>query len=306
MSLVIMPWILIPVCEKMTPSAPRIHSVDDESFVASASAARPADDEEYEVMFQFARHSSRCTMCADPVEAFYSSGSLCDSGNKYACDLAQYIYSKNGKAYSVVDRQHCGEKNIIEVPQSLSVVKTLCRAVDEGLTLRLREGVRTVDQRSEKRPQERRERLAHTYKNLEHRPGSSREKSERSIEIPQSELLSIQLLRNATGLETRDVFKSSKAPSRTTSISKRLAPITILGLSLSFHLSQRIWLTSLSRIKIFREQENHLLLSPRLLLVRLGITPWTLLFARASIWMKGDQTATQIFQQSDQKVRDLS
>jgi hypothetical protein len=157
----------------MGHTAPRV------SFAASASAARPADDEEYDVMSRFARHASRCNQCADPVEAFRSSGSLCDSGNKYARDVAQYIYSKNGKAYSMVDRQQRHEKIMIEVPGNLSVVKKLCKAVDEGLTLRRGEAVRIVDQRTEKKPVERREERSYAYDTVTIRPSSSREEKRR-------------------------------------------------------------------------------------------------------------------------------
>lgn len=131
-------------------------------------------------MSRFARHASRCAQCADPVEAFHSVGSLCDSGNKYARDLAQYIYSKNGKAYSVVDRQQRHEKIMVEVPANLSVVKKLCKAVDAGLTLRREEPrVRIVDQRTEKKPLERREERAYAYDTVTIRPSSSREEKRR-------------------------------------------------------------------------------------------------------------------------------
>jgi hypothetical protein len=159
----------------MGHTAPRV------SFAVSASAARPANDEEYDVMSRFARHAARCAQCADPVDAYHLSGSLCDSGNKYAREVAQYIYSKNGKAYSVVDRQRRHEKIMIEVPANLAVVKKLCKAVDEGLTLRRDERVRIVDHRTSPapRPVERREEYAYGYDTVTVRPGSSREEKRR-------------------------------------------------------------------------------------------------------------------------------
>jgi hypothetical protein len=104
----------------------------------------------------------------------------------YARDVAQYIYSKNGKAYSVVDRQQRHEKIQIEVPQNLAVIKKLCRAVDEGLTLKREERVKIVDHRTSPapavertRPVERREEYAYGYDTVTIRPGSSREEKRR-------------------------------------------------------------------------------------------------------------------------------
>ena len=100
----------------------------------------------------------------------------------YARDVAQYIYSKNGKAYSVVDRQQRHEKIQIEVPQNLAVIKKLCRAVDEGLTLKREERVKIVDHRTAPapRPAERREEYAsYGYDTVTIRPGSSREEKRR-------------------------------------------------------------------------------------------------------------------------------
>ena len=159
------------------------HTAPRVSFAPSASAARQPDDEEHDVMTRFARHAARCITCHDPVSAYHSStGSLCDSGNMYARDVAQYIYSKNGKAYSVVDRQQRHEKIQIEVPQNLAVIKKLCRAVDEGLTLKREERVKIVDHRTAPapRPAERREEYAsYGYDTVTIRPGSSREEKRR-------------------------------------------------------------------------------------------------------------------------------
>lgn len=129
-------------------------------------------------MSRFAKHASRCVRCNDPVEAYYSSGALCESGNKYARDVAQYVYVKNGKAYSVVDRQQRQEKIQIEVPANCAVIKKLCKAVDEGLSLK-REGAKIVDHRTlpveRTRPVERRE----EYDTVTIRPSSSREEKRR-------------------------------------------------------------------------------------------------------------------------------
>jgi hypothetical protein len=149
------------------------HSAQRVTFASSAQAGREADDEEYDVMNRFAKHASHCTQCNDPVK----SGALCDSGNKYAREVAQYVYSRNGKAYSVVDRQQRHEKIQIEVPANCDVIKKLCQAVDRGLTLK-REKVTGVDDRAKQpRPVSRDSRKF--YEVVTVRPNSSREERRR-------------------------------------------------------------------------------------------------------------------------------
>jgi hypothetical protein len=153
------------------------HTAARVSFAVSAQAARQPDDEEHYVMSRFAKHASHCVRCNDPVEAYLSSGALCESGNKYAREVAQYVYSKNGKAYSVVDRQQRHEKIQIEVPVTCAVIKTLCKAVDQGLTLK-RDSPKIIDHRTspaERRPAERRG----DYDTVTIRPSSSREEKRR-------------------------------------------------------------------------------------------------------------------------------
>jgi hypothetical protein len=150
------------------------HSANHVRFASSAQAAREADDEEYDVMNRFSKHASHCAQCIDPVR----SGALCDSGNKYAREVASYVYIKNGKAYSVVDRQCRNEKIQIEVPANCAVIKKLCQAVDRGLTLKRENATVVVDNRATKSrpvPRESRE----DYEVVTVRPSSSREERRR-------------------------------------------------------------------------------------------------------------------------------
>jgi hypothetical protein len=60
-------------------------------------------DESY-VIATFERHVEHCYQCYDPIQVQEEDRALCDRGNQYAVDVVAYLYSKNGKAYSVIDR----------------------------------------------------------------------------------------------------------------------------------------------------------------------------------------------------------
>ena len=93
-------------------------------------------DEEY-VMMAFERHASHCTRCADPLLAHEQGQTLCDRGHQYAIDVAEYLYSKNGKAHSVVDRE-LNQATLVKIPRSCVAVRGLLLAVENGLRLRRR------------------------------------------------------------------------------------------------------------------------------------------------------------------------
>jgi hypothetical protein len=65
-----------------------------------------------------------------------NGGTLCDCGYAYARDVAQYTYSKDGKAYSVIDRDASDLRAQIEIPPQCDAVRGLSRAVDKGLSVR--------------------------------------------------------------------------------------------------------------------------------------------------------------------------
>lgn len=94
----------------------------------------PHDDELY-VMNAFARHARHCLVCVHPYEVHRKGGSLCSEGHRRALDLAQYIFSKSGRAYSVVDLD--GNRLVeMEISNDLVVVRELLRAMERGLRLR--------------------------------------------------------------------------------------------------------------------------------------------------------------------------
>jgi hypothetical protein len=98
--------------------------------------SRPARDDERDVMQHFAAHASHCPRCADPFYIYMKGGTLCDRGHAYARDVVQYIYSKAGKAYSVVDRDANDLRVQIEIPPRCDAVSKLLKAADRGLKIK--------------------------------------------------------------------------------------------------------------------------------------------------------------------------
>ena len=51
------------------------------------------------------------------------------AGNAYARDVAQYVYSKAGKAYSVIDRSANDARVQIEIPAKCKAIQGLLRPI---------------------------------------------------------------------------------------------------------------------------------------------------------------------------------
>ncbi|KAE8376272.1 hypothetical protein BDV26DRAFT_266058 [Aspergillus bertholletiae] len=105
-------------------------------------------DEEY-VMVAFERHASHCPRCADPLGARKEDRSLCERGHQYAADVADYLYSKNGKAYSTLDRE-LNQPTLVKIPRDCGAVHALLLAIEDGLRLNRKErgGVKPPRSRS--------------------------------------------------------------------------------------------------------------------------------------------------------------
>ena len=102
----------------------------------SNTVCRPARDDERNVMQSFSAHAAHCARCDDPFRVYLHGGTLCDRGHAYARDVAQYVYSKAGKAYSVVDRNATDARVQIEIPAKCDAIRGLLKAVDQGLKVR--------------------------------------------------------------------------------------------------------------------------------------------------------------------------
>ncbi|KAL2816220.1 hypothetical protein BDW59DRAFT_153355 [Aspergillus cavernicola] len=90
-------------------------------------------DEQY-VMDAFERHASHCYHCNEPLQVHREDRLLCDRGHKYAIDVAAYLYSKNGKAYSVVDRD-LNQPTLVKIPRDCVATRGLLLAIEDGFRL---------------------------------------------------------------------------------------------------------------------------------------------------------------------------
>ncbi|OJJ43967.1 hypothetical protein ASPZODRAFT_135385 [Penicilliopsis zonata CBS 506.65] len=90
-------------------------------------------DEEY-VVNAFERHAGHCLRCAAPLDTLRAGDSLCERGLSYAADVAQYLYSKQGKAYSVIARER-HQPTLVKIPRDCPAVRNLLLAIEDGLRL---------------------------------------------------------------------------------------------------------------------------------------------------------------------------
>lgn len=104
-------------------------------FDLTPTYSREARDDEAYVMKAFARHASHCASCADPYDVHKRGGTLCLKGHQRALDVAQYLYNKSGKAYSLVDREG-NQRMQVEIPTGCESVRGLLKAIERGLRLR--------------------------------------------------------------------------------------------------------------------------------------------------------------------------
>lgn len=109
-------------------TAPRV------GFATEVQSIRQPRDDENSVMTHFAKHAAKCPQCNDPYDAYRQDRPLCRQGNALAKDVANYIYAKGGKPFSVVDRKR-GERIQIEIPNGMEVISLLVKAFDRGFVL---------------------------------------------------------------------------------------------------------------------------------------------------------------------------
>lgn len=100
----------------------------------SAVPSRPAEDDEHYVLWRYAGHATRCSLCEHPLEALRQRVGLCPRGVLHARTVKQYAYSKNGKLYSAVDRD-MGREVQLQVPPACGVIRELMLAMERGLTV---------------------------------------------------------------------------------------------------------------------------------------------------------------------------
>ena len=91
------------------------------------------DDEAY-VMKAFAHHASHCKTCDKPFEVFKHGGTLCPRGHQRARDVAEYVCSRGGKIYSLLESED-GLQRQLEIPAELGSVRSLLIAMEHGLQI---------------------------------------------------------------------------------------------------------------------------------------------------------------------------
>lgn len=92
-----------------------------------------ADDETF-VLSEYEGHASKCSRCVDALDTFREGRSLCERGLQYASDVANYVFSKDGKAFSAVDKER-HEVMLVRIPRGFKASRRLLLAIEEGLRL---------------------------------------------------------------------------------------------------------------------------------------------------------------------------
>ncbi|KAJ6108384.1 hypothetical protein N7523_009707 [Penicillium sp. IBT 18751x] len=94
---------------------------------------RDMDDAEKLVVEEFDRHVSRCTQCTTALNQ--PSDSLCERGYPRAIDVTRHLYCKDGKYFSVVDKEN-GILMRVKLPREANSVRNLLDAVEAGLAFK--------------------------------------------------------------------------------------------------------------------------------------------------------------------------
>ncbi|PYI27970.1 hypothetical protein BP00DRAFT_276480 [Aspergillus indologenus CBS 114.80] len=93
---------------------------------------RELEDDETYVLNSFESHAGHCSRCANPLQTREEDRSLCKRGHQYARDVAEYLRSKNGKIYSVVDQER-SRSTLVKVPLKYAAARQLLLAIEDGL-----------------------------------------------------------------------------------------------------------------------------------------------------------------------------
>ncbi|GAM34247.1 hypothetical protein EIK77_002042 [Talaromyces pinophilus] len=105
---------------------------------------RDLEADESFVLTEYETHARKCTRCVDALDAFREGRLLCDRGLAYARDVANYVFTKSGKAYSAVDNEH-DEEVLVRIPREYKACRRLLLAIEEGLRLRREQPIVSYD-----------------------------------------------------------------------------------------------------------------------------------------------------------------
>jgi hypothetical protein len=96
--------------------------------------ARSAEDDEHYVMWRYASHATRCSQCEHPLETMRQKNTLCRRGILHARAVNRYFSSRNGKLYSLVDRD--ADRYVqVQVPSGCGVIRELMLAQERGFQI---------------------------------------------------------------------------------------------------------------------------------------------------------------------------
>ncbi|RAL06836.1 uncharacterized protein BO97DRAFT_278399 [Aspergillus homomorphus CBS 101889] len=112
-----------------------------EEVVEPVVLVRELEDDELYVLNSFENHAGHCSRCANPTKAREEDRSLCKRGHQYARDVAEYLRSKNGKIYSVVDLER-NRSTLVKVPLKYTAARRLLLAIEDGLRVERKAAVR--------------------------------------------------------------------------------------------------------------------------------------------------------------------
>ncbi|PYH49274.1 uncharacterized protein BP01DRAFT_75176 [Aspergillus saccharolyticus JOP 1030-1] len=103
-----------------------------EQVVEPVVPVRELEADETYVLDSFESHASHCSRCANPLKTREEDRSLCKRGHQYARDVADYLRSKKGKIYSVVDLER-NRSCLVKVPLKYAAARQLLLAIEDGL-----------------------------------------------------------------------------------------------------------------------------------------------------------------------------
>lgn len=113
-------------------------------FNPDLAYCRPARDDEAYVMKAWTRHTSHCRQCARPYELYKLGGTLCPKGQQRARAVADYLYNKEGEAYSLVDQER-RQSTRVEIPAGCEPVRDLLKALERGFLQQSQTPVESYD-----------------------------------------------------------------------------------------------------------------------------------------------------------------
>lgn len=96
--------------------------------------ARSPEDDEHYVMWRYASHATRCSLCEHPLETMRQKKTLCRRGVLHARAVNRYFYSRSGKLFSIVDRD-AARYTQVQVPSGCGVVRELMLAQEKGFLI---------------------------------------------------------------------------------------------------------------------------------------------------------------------------